>query len=382
MKNENVYGRKGITKMKQQKHRVESHNINAAWQYFITWEISKMHLSEEVIEQIERQLCTLCEKEDITVEEVKSDTNEMNIKLIAKQQLNINKWHMAMQKKIVPFLQGASVNHSRIISQSTGAAKNDVRLCKLIDAIREVDYYDLEEGLVDQDVDKLKHYLKEQPLGLIDQDGQIFLIDYKALHQKINLNCFECTKRHQYGCCCGSPCAMSEKNMALLDRHLLKMEESLRALDKRQYDTLVEKGGFVAANGEIKAFDGHCAFLIQHEGVYKCMAHKYALDEAIPIYEICPLSCLMYPLEIMELMIDKRKKAILITAAVEEAFAENLSRWGSYKSLEVELRCIHEQAHDEGFKKEDYQPVYKVNQGLLVHEFGELLFRGIEYLVE
>ena len=368
--------------MKQQKHRVESHNINAAWQYFITWEISKMHLSEEVIEQIERQLCTLCEKEDITVEEVKSDTNEMNIKLIAKQQLNINKWHMAMQKKIVPFLQGASVNHSRIISQSTGAAKNDVRLCKLIDAIREVDYYDLEEGLVDQDVDKLKHYLKEQPLGLIDQDGQIFLIDYKALHQKINLNCFECTKRHQYGCCCGSPCAMSEKNMALLDRHLLKMEESLRALDKRQYDTLVEKGGFVAANGEIKAFDGHCAFLIQHEGVYKCMAHKYALDEAIPIYEICPLSCLMYPLEIMELMIDKRKKAILITAAVEEAFAENLSRWGSYKSLEVELRCIHEQAHDEGFKKEDYQPVYKVNQGLLVHEFGELLFRGIEYLVE
>jgi len=376
--------------MKQPKYTIEDPIDNNRWQYMITWEIVGNDITKEEVIQIQSHLQELCAKEHILIEKFKANEQFIEMKLTASHQLNITKWNQTMQKKTETYLKGkvlSGSNHgklwkeeSRIISQSNRPAREDLRLMKMIESIREVDYYDLDEGMVDEDVEKLRAYLKERRLGILEQGNQMFLVDQKAMAHLINLNCFECTKRHQYGCCCGSPCAMSEKNMDLLDRHLLQMEEALRDLDEKQYQTLVEKGGFVAANGEIKAFDGHCAFLIHHEGIYKCMAHKYALDSSIPIYDICPLSCLMYPLEILECRLDKRKSITLLTAAVEEEFAENLSRWGSYKSLEVELRCIEEKAHDLGFKKADYQPVYKVNEGLLSHEFGTFLVSAIKEL--
>ena len=363
--------------MKQQQSEVEKTAI-PMWQYNITWEILAQDLVAEIIKQIQSKVQPLCDKEDIELNILIEDSKKLSISLISHVQLNINKWQGMLQKKIAELIE---VKPYQVMSQSTVYAKKDQRLSKLIESIREVDYYDLDEGLIEEDVNKLKTYLERQNLGVIEQDKKVYLVDIKALYQKINLNCFECTKRHQYGCCCGSPCAMSEKNMTLLDRHLVAMEETLKALDEKQYETLIEKGGFIAANGEIKAFDGHCAFLIAHEGVYKCMAHKYALDQQIPIYDLCPLSCLMYPLEIMEMITDKRKKIILVTAAIEEEFAERLSRWGSYKSLEVELRCIHKEEYDEAFRREDYKPVYEVNQGLLTHEFGRGIYKAIEQLI-
>lgn len=354
------------------------------WSYDITWDIKEVDSSSEAMEKLKHQLTLLMEKEDMPFKIGAERKNNLTFSVRSSKQLNITKWQTALQKKVIAYLKWHtdSIELSRVISHSQVIAKEDQRLSKLINQIKEIDYYDLEEGLTDEDCTLLKDYLKGRRLGSIEQKGQIFLLDYKALHEEINLNCFECTKRHQYGCCCGSPCTMSEKNMALLDRHLVAMEDALQKLDQKQYQILRRKGGFISVNGEIKAFDGHCAFLIQHEGVYKCMAHKYALDEQIPIYALCPLSCLMYPLEIMELITDKKRKIYLITSAVEENFAASFSRWGSYTSLEVELRCIRKEAADEGFKQEAYKPVYQVNQGLLIHEFGNSLYQGIAALIE
>ena len=354
------------------------------WIYDITWKVQDGLLSYEDIENIAYELKLLEEQEEIQIHPIEITHTRLTFKVVAKEQLNITKWQTTLQKKVTAKFRYhvKQFELERIVSHGQVVAKEDIRLNKLIDAICEVDYYDLEEGMIDEDCHQLKEYLKEQTLGLIEQKGQTFLIDIEALQAEINLNCFECTKRHQYGCCCGSPCAMSEKNMTLLDRHLVAMEDALKGLDEKQYQTLTRNGGFVTAHGKIKSFDGHCAFLIEHEGIYKCMAHKYALDEQIPIYTLCPLSCLMYPLEILELVTDKRRKMYLITSAVEEHFAANFSRWGSYTSLDVELRCIRKEAADEGFRKEAYRPVYKVNEGLLTHEFGRNLYEGISLLIE
>lgn len=352
------------------------------WQYDIAWEIVdyKSLMEENKARQIESQLRNICEVQEIELKDFHLEEKTLSFQLISQEQLNLQKWMKGTKKKLATTLSDLELEDQFIISHDSTKVEDDKRLCKLIDSVVEVDYYDLDEGLIEEDIQKLKRYLKEQALTIIEQQNQIFLIDKKALGTKINLNCFECTKRHQYGCCCGSPCAMSKKNMNLLDKHLIRMEEALKDLDKMQYKRLQAKGGFIAANGEIKSFDGHCSFLIAHEGVYKCMAHKYALDKKIPIYDLCPLSCLMYPLEIMELITDKRKTIFLITAAVQELFAETFSRWGSYKSLEVELRCIHEEEHDEYFRKEDYQTVYEVNKQLLKHEFGKGLLEGMQVL--
>ena len=354
-----------------------------AWHYTITWTIQENSIQDEGIESLQKIVETLVEQEGSILKDVKHTPQTFSFQVSSTEQLNITKWQTALQKKVMLALKGRidGIELEHIISHSQVPAAQDQRLGKLIESIREVDYYDLEEGLTDEDCAVFKGYLKEQRLSLIEQKGQLFLIDNKALRAEINLNCFECTKRHQYGCCCGSPCAMSDKNMNLLDRHLLPMEEALKDLDEKQYQTLIDKGGFVSANGEIKAFDGHCAFLIWHEGVYKCMAHKYALDQNMPIYELCPLSCLMYPLEILECITDKRRKLYVITSAVDEPFAARFSRWGSYTSLDVELRCIRKECADEGFKEKDYQPVYEVNKGLLAHEFGEDLYKALSHLL-
>lgn len=353
------------------------------WVYVITWHITEA-LNSELVEKLKNQLNLWIEKEGVGFNLLETSENNFTFKVLSSEQLNVTKWQTTLQKKVISYFKWpiGRLELEQIVSYSLVVAKDDQRVAKLIESVREVDYYDLDEGLTDEDCTLLKEYLKGRKLSTMEQKGQFFLIDSKALSAEINLNCFECTKRHQYGCCCGSPCAMSEKNMALLDRHMVAMEDALKGIDENQYQTLMSKGGFVSANGEIKAFDGHCAFLIHHEGVYKCMAHKYALDEQIPIYALCPLSCLMYPLEIMELITDKRRKIYLITSAVEETFAATFSRWGSYTSLDVELRCIQKEGADEGFKKENYQPVYKVNKGLLTYEFGQGFYTGLAHLLE
>lgn len=260
--------------------------------------------------------------------------------------------------------------------------QQDMRLMHLIENLKEVYYYDLDEGMIWEDIQKFKSYLKERKLTRIEQAGRSVLVDEKALKEKINLNCFECTKRFQYGCCCGSPCAMSDKNLEQFCRQLPSIEAHLKKIDEEQYEKVRSKGGFLSANGKIKAFDGHCSLLVLHEGVYKCLAHKYALEEGIPIYELCPLSCLMYPMEILELITKKKKTIWLITSAVEEDFAEHFSRWGSYKSLKVEMRCLHENEANAVFKKENYASVFEVNRNLLSHEFGKEVVQWVEEIIK
>lgn len=364
--------------MKREQQSMQSQDF--VWHYDIVWKCEHL-IEEERREGMSDSIAALVDKEKINLEKIKMQAHEIAFTLGSSKQINICTLIAKLQKKLSKIGE-LEITESLMASTSQVVAKEDKRLNKLIESIREVDYYDLDEGLIDQDILALKDYLKNRKLSSIDLNGQVFLIDEKALKMPINLNCFACTKRHQYGCCCGSPCAMSEKNMALLDRHILPMEEAVRMLDEQQYEKLMSNGGFLTANGKIKAFDGHCAFLVEEEGVYKCMPHKYALEQNLSIYELCPLSCLMYPLEILELVTDKHKKIFLLTAAVEEKFAERFSRWGSYESLEVELRCIYKEKHDELFKKEDYEAVYHVNALLIAHEFNETLVQSLQKILE
>ena len=356
------------------------------WKYHIIWkieEIKEVLSQEETIIKLKEKIINLVMTESITLKELKIDKNEVELILEADNQPNINKVIKNVQKEMLRVYKLKECKQPYLMTtQSKVCAKEDIRIQKLIDALVLGEYYDLDEGMTSTDLKALKGYLSQRNLGMIDYNEQVFLVDREALRKAINLNCFECTKIHEYGCCCGSPCRMSSKNMKLFDQHMLSMEEAVKAIDLVQYKRLVANGGFMTANGLIKAYDGHCALLVQHEGVYKCMAHKYALDEHIPIYDLCPLSCLMYPLEMIELTTDKRKKVVLFTSVVDDAFANQFGRWGSYEQLEVELRCVHQEAHNTIFKAEDYRPVYQVNEGLITHEFGEAPYRGIKKLCE
>lgn len=377
-------------------HKEEKMSLNL--QYDIAWEIGENALEidmENLILLMASILDQMNETEayyHVFLEHnVQIEAGKLILSVKVNKQLNVNKWYKFLTRQILARVKNEDDHkaegilwqkQAQILSYGNLPANEDERLRGLIQGIKEVYYYDLDEGMVTEDIQKFKAYLLKRKLGLIETEEHIVLVDEAMLQKKINLNCFECTRKYQYGCCAGTPCAMSEKNGGLLDQHLMNLEELLRDIDAQQYATLIEKGGFLTANGKIKAIDGHCSLLIQHDGVYKCIAHKYALEQKIPPYDLCPLSCLMYPLEIMELVTEKRKTLILVTAAVEEEFAEAFSRWGSYKSLETSLECVNEEFSDEIFKKEEYRPIYEVNEKLLIHEFEKSLVLGIKRMFE
>lgn len=356
---------------------------NFKWKYQMLWQVEdeKNELGEQAKLKLSDTLKKACQDLDILLECINVEKHRVELLISTEVQLNINKVIKTLQNKCVKYIR-VDYWHSRTvcISLNDQLAGEDARIQKLLGAVTDVAYYDLDE-MLDEEFKAFKEYLKQRKLGVIDWGERIFLVDKEALEQKINLNCFECTKIYKYGCCSGRPCEMSSKNQAMLKKHLPQLQEDMQKIDPVGYSQIVASGGIWAEDGMIKEWEGRCALLVEHEGVYKCMVHKYALEKEIPVYEICPLSCLMYPLEILELLSNKQNKIILLTSVVEDEFATQFGRWGSYRSLETDLRCLSENSHNEIFKKDAYQSVYRVNQNLLLHELGKEVCWGIEKLL-
>lgn len=365
-----------------------------SWHYHIEWYTNERR--GILIDEIERQVVNLLSKwcSELKLHLIKITVTPYMVQLLmdASTQINSSKTLRMLQRKLSKSLyrefptlrnvEGELWDSLYLIcTHNRGKAELDIRIEKFLKSLWEVRYYDLEETFASS-LNEFKDYLRHRNLGIVDYGDRVFLIDQEALVKEINLNCFECTKIYQYGCCCGSPCGFSSKNMNMFDNHILNIENEIKNIDEEQYKELLASGGLVTANGAIKEYNGHCSLLVKHEGSYKCIAHKYGLEHNIPIYDLCPLSCLMYPLEIMELMTDKQKKIILLTSVLDEYFADRFGRWGSYKSLEVDLRCVDKSAHNEIFREEDYKPVYSVNKNLLIHELGLEVYKGIENIVK
>lgn len=350
----------------------------ATWYYHFTWELESKSLEHTIdfTEDVRLRIMDWCKSFDGTLIQCHIVSNQLQVECTTPSQLNTNKVLKAF-KKIEKNI--GELHLVRSISRPIEEDIQDSRVNKLLDTLWSVDYYDLDEG-VTKDLKAFKEFLAYRKLVTMDIGEQLYLVDTVALEKEINLNCFECTKLYQYGCCCGSPCQMSKKNQKLLDQHLNGLSQEMRRLNEKYYDEVMVKGGFMSFDGSIKSCDERCSLLVEHEGVHKCMAHKYALENEISIYEICPLSCLMYPLEIIELITDKKRKVILLTSVVEEDLAKTYGRWGSYKELNIDHRCINKEAHNEIFKLEDYKPVYKVNKNLINHEFGKEVYKGLEII--
>ena len=369
-------------------------NKRDTWQYRMIWYTYKH--KAVLVDEVERRLVELihqlCDELCIQVEHIKLKPDTFSLLISSKKQLNITKILKNMQKKTYKSLskkftqlkstEGDLWDKTYIITSiNQNPSEVDIRIEKIFDHLWSAEYYDLDEGVTD-DLDVFKMYLAHRNLGIIDYGESVFLVDVQALNTEINLNCFECTKIHKYGCRSGSPCDLSVKNRKMFIQHMPNIIEEMKKLDESYYKKVEALGGFLGEKGSIRECEGRCSLLVEHEGAWKCLAHKYALEQHIPSYDLCPLSCLMYPLEIIELITDKQKKIILLTSALDEVFAKEYGRWGSYKDLDVELRCIHKEAHNYIFKEEDYRPVYQVNKNLLIHEFGQEVYEGIEEIID
>lgn len=279
-----------------------------------------------------------------------------------------------------------------IVTQAMPASEN-AYIKNILQNIEIATYYDL-NALATKEITSLKEYLLGRTLGVIEWEGHTLLIDPESLIQKVNLNCFECTKKNEAGCCCGSPCHYSQRNLKVFNAHKSQIIKELIAIEPKRYAELVNhelekmseedliSGGnltleLVDEEGAVSACNGRCGLLIREDGVSKCLTHKYALENNIPVYEISPLSCLMFPLEFLVLLTKEGEEVLLLTSVIEDDFARRYGRWGNYKDFEIPFTCVEPKSHNAQFKKEDYKALYKVNKDLFIHEFGQEVYEGI-----
>lgn len=279
-----------------------------------------------------------------------------------------------------------------IVTKAKLASENEY-IKKLVQGIKLAAYYDV-EALVTRQLTPLKEYLLRRELGVIEWADYTILVDQKALAAPVNLNCKGCTQKHEAGCCFGSPCNYGRRNLAVFNEYKSQLIKELIKIEPARYTQLLahqlevmseEMLGsderleleLVDEKGTIGSCEGRCSLLVREDGIARCLTHQYALEHNMSVYELSPLSCLMFPLDFLVFLTDIGKEVIFLTSVVEDEFAKDYGRWGQYRGFELDFECVSIAAHNDMFKEEAYQPLYEVNKNLFIHEFGEEVYEGI-----
>ncbi|MBL0386621.1 hypothetical protein JJB07_08155 [Tumebacillus sp. ITR2] len=250
--------------------------------------------------------------------------------------------------------------------------------------------------LTDGEAYHLRKYWKKgrqahsiQSLAAFDVD-----VDLDALRTLVQLDCANCHLAHVASCCEGGfPFPPAAELLPVLDEHLdgiaalLPLDVIRHLLRKGLYERHLETAG----HRTIGTFDGNCNFCIVEKNGPACMAHRYALQSDLNPMSVKPLSCLLYPLDLIYSEEDGRT---LLTALTERTAA--FSRWGpdyrlDYLCANVELRenlasadspNIRENLPPDVFAPDSYRPAYVEGRQLLTELYGAPFYDELHTLIQ
>ncbi|PWK10257.1 DUF3109 family protein [Tumebacillus permanentifrigoris] len=228
------------------------------------------------------------------------------------------------------------------------------------------------------------------PLAAFEVD-----VDVAALQTLVQLDCAHCHLAHVASCCEGGfPFPPAKELLPMLDEHLdgiaayLTPERVRHLLQKGLYERHLETAG----HQTIGTFAGDCTFCHVEEQGPACMAHRYAVQAGLAPESVKPLSCLLYPLELIESEADGRT---LLTALTEQTAA--FSRWGADYRLDFicanqDLRATDDETDQspnirrnlpaDVFALERYRPAYVEGQELLTSRYGADFYKELEILIQ
>jgi hypothetical protein len=249
-------------------------------------------------------------------------------------------------------------------------------------------------SLTDGEAYHLQKYLKKgQGAGTIVAWG-VYDLDLAALQTPVLLDCQNCHLAHQESCCEGGfPFPPAAQLLPVLDQHVGKIAEqhlpaAVRTHIEQQglYESHVETAGHLT----IGTYQGDCLFCRKEDNGPACMAHRYALQSGMRPEEIKPLSCLLYPLD----LIADEAGRVLVTALTEST--ARFCRWGADYRLDFlcgnrELReqiaageqeglranLLCDMPHD-AFAIDRYRPAYQEAKATLLRLYGEELWHEID----
>ncbi|MGZ4164468.1 MAG: hypothetical protein ACXVDB_08255 [Tumebacillaceae bacterium] len=249
-------------------------------------------------------------------------------------------------------------------------------------------------SLTDGEAYHLQKYLKKGRAAGTIVAWERFDLDLAALRTPVQLDCQNCHLAHQESCCEGGfPFPPATELLPVLDAHINAiaaehLPEAVRAQIEQQglYASHLETAGYPT----IGTYAGNCLFCQTEAHGPACMAHRYALQTGMAPEELKPLSCLLYPLD----LIADSNGRVLVTALTERT--ASFSRWGADYRLDFlcgnrELRVAiatgeHEEVRanirrelpDDAFALDRYRPAYQEAKATLLHLYGEALWNEID----
>lgn len=249
----------------------------------------------------------------------------------------------------------------------------------------------------------LRKYWKKgrQTRTILPLSSGVVEVDREALATRVQLDCARCHLAHVSSCCEGGfPFPPPEAELPLLEQQFAGIQEWLPPAAVQHvaahglFASHVETAGYRT----IGTLDGNCLFCQVEEQGPACMAHRYALQAGISPEQAKPLSCLLYPLD---LIYSEEEERVLLTALTERTAA--FSRWGSeyrsdYLCANVALR--QELASASSLERTDlspnlrraiaadvfplaaYHPAYQAGQSLLTSLYGATWYDELHTLMQ
>ncbi|MGC5325090.1 DUF3109 family protein [Brevibacillus sp. SYSU BS000544] len=235
-------------------------------------------------------------------------------------------------------------------------------------------YYGTSDPMAEREIYRLEKYLKQHKKELLYTER--FIIDIKALQRPFMLDCFNCKKVHQVTCCEeGQPYAVHYTQVKPMEEYAFAMKPGFMSPEAEE--SMREKGIWQLGRYDtIRTYRKSCIFVTELNGVSCCSIHAHAAAHGHDVFPIKPFSCMLYPIELIQL-----PTRILITALTEETASFN--RWGNdyldqFYCASLERRQANDELSPELFPVERYESAYVWGKDLLERTFGHELIELIE----
>lgn len=206
-----------------------------------------------------------------------------------------------------------------------------------------------------------------------------FLIDSEALLRPFHLDCANCATVHRETCCDnGQPYPVEAWQGALIERVSHEIAERYWSDERRQVcgEAIWDRQ---ETAGTPRSYRGNCLFATDIGGVRCCALHAFAEAEGQDVYLLKPISCQLYPLDLIEL-----DGLILITALSEET--AGFSRWAD--SYLDHFYCANQSRRKQAshldpqlFSLEGYRPAYEWGQLVLERLLGTEVFTRMKQVL-
>ncbi|RNB85079.1 DUF3109 family protein [Brevibacillus fluminis] len=240
-------------------------------------------------------------------------------------------------------------------------------------------YYGTSDPMSGKEAYQCDRYVKRQKANLYVYGR--YLLDMPALMRPFHLDCWQCRKAHRETCCeNGQPYAVADWQKPILDAAAGEIVE--RYFPQQAKESVVRHGIWDTFNtvGSLRSQHGNCVFFKEINGRNCCAIHAFAESDGKDVYQLKPFSCMLYPLELIEM-----GDTLLITALTDET--AHFSRWGfdyleQFYCASLDRRKLAKHLDHSLFSLEGYRPAYEWNEFIIHQAFGVDVVNTIRTLAE